>query len=128
MANFHKNGQFVTNNYKKSIFNGVFTNYETFIPMYQTRVLLHTLLNRRFSICYHFKTFHVQMDHLKAILMKKKKNDPRISLIRVLNHLLIIYIHLKLLFRMYLKQMFLLRCCSRKVLRVKFEKKASKII
>ena len=59
---------------------------------------------------------------------EKKKNDPRISLIRVLNHLLIIYIHLKLLFRMYLKQMFLLRCCSRKVLRVKFEKKASKII
>ena len=128
MANFHKNGQFVTNNYKKSIFNGVFTNYETFIPMYQTRVLLHTLLHRRFSICYHFKTFHVQMDHLKAILMKKKKNYPRISLISVLNHLLIIYIHLKLLFRMYLKQMFLLRCCSRKVLRVKFEKKASKII
>ena len=76
MANFHKNGQFVTNNYKKSIFNGVFTNYETFIPMYQTRVLLHTLLHRRFSICYHFKTFHVQMDHLKAILMKKKKWSP----------------------------------------------------
>ena len=47
---------------------------------------------------------------------------PRISLIRVLNHFLISCIHLKLLFRMYLKEMFLLNCPSWEVLCFKFER------
>ena len=45
---------------------------------------------------------------------------PRISLIHVLNHFLISFIHLKLLFRMFLKDMFLLSCRSWEVLRFKF--------
>ena len=32
--------------------------------------LLHTLLRRNFSICWDFKTFHFEIDHLKTILIK----------------------------------------------------------
>ena len=56
-----KNGKFVTSVYRKPTFSGVFTNYESFIPTYQKRGLLHTLLHRSFSIC---------CDHLKTILIK----------------------------------------------------------
>ena len=65
-----KNGKFVTSVYRKPTFSGVFTNYESFIPTYQKRGLLHTLLHRSFSICCDFKTFHFEIDHLKTILIK----------------------------------------------------------
>ena len=56
-----KNGKFVTSVYRKPTFSGVFTNYESFIPTYQKRGLLHTLLHRSFSICCDFKTFHFEI-------------------------------------------------------------------
>ena len=65
-----KNGKFVTSVYRKPTFSGILTNYESFIPMYQKRGLLHTLLNRSFTICCDFKTFHFEIDYLKTILMK----------------------------------------------------------
>ena len=65
-----KNGKFVTSVYRKPTFSGVFTNYESFIPTYQKRGLLHTLLYRSFSICCDFKTFHLEIYHLKTILIK----------------------------------------------------------
>ena len=51
-----KNGKFVTSVYRKPRFSGAFTNYESFIPAYQKRGLLHALLHRSFSICCDFKT------------------------------------------------------------------------
>ena len=69
---YGKNGKFVTNVYRKPTFSEVFTNYESFIPAYQKRGLLHTLLHRSFSICCDFKTFHFEIDHLKTILIKKQ--------------------------------------------------------
>ena len=65
-----KNGKFVTSVYRRPAFSGVFTNYESFIPTYQKRGLLHTLLHMSFSICCDFKTFHFEIDHLKTILIK----------------------------------------------------------
>ena len=65
-----KNRKFVTSVYRKPIFSGVLTNYESFIPMYEKRGLLHILLHRSFSICCDFKTFHFEIDHLKTILIK----------------------------------------------------------
>ena len=65
-----KNGKFVTSVYRKPTFSGVLTKFESFIPTYQKRGLLHTLLHRRFSICCDFKTFHFEIDHLKTILIK----------------------------------------------------------
>ena len=64
------NGRFVTSVYKKLTFSGVYTNYESFIPTYQKRGLLHALLHRSFSICCDFKTFHFEIDHLKTIFIK----------------------------------------------------------
>ena len=65
-----KNGKFVTSVYRKSTINGVFTNYESFIPTYQKKGLLHTFLQRSSSISCDFKTFHFEIDHLKNILIK----------------------------------------------------------
>ena len=61
----HKNGKFVTSVYRKPIFSGVFTNYESFIATYQKRGV-----HRSFSMCCDFKTFHFEIDHLKTILIK----------------------------------------------------------
>ena len=65
-----KNGKFVTSVYRKPTFNGVFTSYESFVPTYQKRGLLHILLHRSFSISCDFKTFHFKIDHLMTILIK----------------------------------------------------------
>ena len=67
-----KNDTFNTSVYRKPTFSVVFTNYESFIPTYQKRRLLHTLLHRNFNICCDFKTFHFEIDHLKSILIKKQ--------------------------------------------------------
>ena len=66
----HKNGKFVTSAYRKATFTGFFTSYKSFVPTYQMRGLLHTLLHRSFSICCDFKTFHFEISHLKTILKK----------------------------------------------------------
>ena len=65
-----KNGKFLTSVFRKPTLSEVFTNYKSFIPTYQKRGLLHTLLHRSFSICCDFKTFHFEIDHLKTILIK----------------------------------------------------------
>ena len=70
LAHFRKNRKFVTSVYRKPTFSGVFTNYESLIPTYQKRGLLHTLLHRSFSKCCDFKTFHFEIDYLKTILIK----------------------------------------------------------
>ena len=99
-----KNGKFPTSVCRKPTFSGVFTNYESFIPTYEKGGLLHTLLHRRFSICCDLKTFHFEIDHLKTILMKNNYSPNFIDL--CIKSFLISCIHMKLLFRMYLKECF----------------------
>ena len=70
IKNCRKNRKFVNSVYRKPTISGFFTNYESFIPTYQKRGLLHTLLHRSLSICCDFKTFHFEIDHLKTILIK----------------------------------------------------------
>ena len=65
-----KNDKFFTSVYRKPTLSGVLTNYESFIPTYQKRGLLQTLLHRSFSICCNSKTFHFEIDHLKTIFIK----------------------------------------------------------
>ena len=79
-----------------------------FYTHYFIRVLAYVLNFKTFSIIWRLSSW-------KTII-------PQISLIRVLDHFLINNMHLKLLFRMYLKEMFLLSCRSWEVLRFKFEK------
>ena len=119
VKNCCKNDKYVTSVYRKPTFSGAFQQLWKFYSNAPKERILHTLFHRSFSICCDFKTFHSEIDHLKTILIKKI--IPGISKIRVLNHFLINYIHLKLWFRMYLKEMFLLSCRSWEVLRFKFE-------
>ena len=62
----------------------------------------------------------IEIDHLKIIF--RKNNYSQTSLIRALHHFLINCTHLKLLFRVYLKGMFMLSCHSWEVLRFKFKR------
>ena len=62
--------KFVTSVYRKPIFSGVFSNYESFIPTYQKRGLLHALLHGSFSICWNFTIFYFEIDHMETILIK----------------------------------------------------------
>ena len=71
----HKNGKFVTSVYKKPTFSWVFTNYESLFPPYHKSGLYHILLCRNFSICCDFKTFHFEINHLKAML--RNNNCPQ---------------------------------------------------
>ena len=57
-----KNGKFVTSVYRKPTSTGLFTNYESLIPTYQKRGLLHTLPHRSFCICCDFNTFHFEIE------------------------------------------------------------------
>ena len=84
-----KNDKFVTSAYRKPTFSGNFTIYESFIPTYQKRGLLYTLLLKDFTIYKSFiptyqkrgllytllhksfsKAFLFEIDHLKTILLK----------------------------------------------------------
>ena len=92
---FHKNGKFVTSVYIKPTFTGVYIKYDSFIPTYQKRGPLHTLLYSSFSICCDFKTFHFELDHSKIIL---RKNNYFLNFMDpwFFHRFLINYIHLKL--------------------------------
>ena len=68
----HKNSKYVTSVYGKPTFSGVFTSYESFIPMYQERGLLHMLLHRIFSICCDFKTISFRSRSFEDYPQKKK--------------------------------------------------------
>ena len=59
-----KNRKFVISVYRKPTFS------VGFIPTYQKRGILRTILHMIFSICCDFKTFHFEIDHLKTILIK----------------------------------------------------------
>ena len=46
-----ENNKFVTSIYRKPIFSGVFTNFESFIPDMRKGALIETLLHRGFRLC-----------------------------------------------------------------------------
>ena len=67
IRNTEKNA-FETSVYRKSTFSGVFTNFESFIPMTYKLGLLETVLFRSFSICFSYAQFHEEIVKLKEIL------------------------------------------------------------
>ena len=76
----------------------------------QIHLFTATLLYRSFIRYFDFKTSRLEIDHLKTIF--RKTIILWVSMIRVLNHFLVNCIHLKLLLRMYLKEMFLYKLPS----------------
>ena len=85
-------------------------NYDTCMRLSSWRLMK--------TMCYDYKNYaswglsSLKLSSWKTIILQ----------FRVLNHFSISCIHLKLLSRMYLKEMFLLSCRSWEVLRFKFER------
>ena len=66
---------YFTEVYRKSIFSGVFTSFESFIPIMHKRGLIETLLHRSFRLCSSYENFHREIQTLKAIF--KRNNYPQ---------------------------------------------------
>ena len=68
---FEKTVKFVTSVFRKETFSGVYTNFIGFIPLDYKFRLVHTLLNRCFSVSSDFLKFHHEVEKLKKTLSKK---------------------------------------------------------
>lgn len=64
------NGKFVTDVYRKPTFSGVYSNFNSFIPISYKYGLVLTLIFRCFSICSDMSRFHNELCELKNILRK----------------------------------------------------------
>ena len=56
--------------YRKVAFSGVFTNFESFIPVCYKSSLIFTLLFRAFKLCSNFELFHQEILYLKDIFKR----------------------------------------------------------
>ena len=61
---------FSTNIYRKVTFSGVFTNFESFIPISYKSNLIFMLLFRAFKLCSTFELFHQEILNLKDIFKR----------------------------------------------------------
>ena len=71
---YRESGKLVASVNRKRTSSGDFTYYKSFIPTYQKRGLLNTFHHSSFSICFDFKKFHLEIDHLKSNF--RKDNYP----------------------------------------------------
>ena len=62
------NQQFKTSVYRKPIFSGLFTHYESYMDQTYKKSLIDTLLFHCFSICYEHILFHLEVENLKEVL------------------------------------------------------------
>ena len=72
------NGHFSTSVFHKPTSTGLFTNFNSFIPMTYKKGLLLSLISRYFSICSSYQSFHCELQNLKQIF---SRNGYPISLI-----------------------------------------------
>ena len=70
----YKNKRFVTSIFRKATFNGVYTNYDSFILENYKIGLVHTLLFRLFKIYSSMGNFYTELEHLRSIF--KCNNYP----------------------------------------------------
>ena len=61
---------FSTSVYRKPTFSGVFTNFDSFIPLSYKTGLIWLLLYRAFSLCSSFELFHQEILKLKDIFKR----------------------------------------------------------
>ena len=65
-----KGSTFETSVYRKPTFSGLFTNFDSFLPMDYKIGLIRTLLHRGFELCSKMTSFHSEVEFLKTILRK----------------------------------------------------------
>ena len=80
-----ENNKFVTSVYRKLTFNGVFTNFESFVPEIHKRGLIETLPHRSFRLCSSYENFHWEIETLKSIF--KHNNYPQNFVNQCINYL-----------------------------------------
>ena len=64
------NNRFLTSVYHKPTFSGVFTNFDSFIPLSYKSRLISSLLFRAFKLCSNFEIFHQEIMLLKDIFKR----------------------------------------------------------
>ena len=69
-----QNKRFVTSIFCKATFNGVFTNYDSFMSNTYKIGLVHTLLFRFSKICSSMENFHIEVELQRSIF--KRNNYP----------------------------------------------------
>ena len=67
---FRKEGQFVTNVYRKPTFSGVYTTFESFLPATCKFGMVYTLAYRCFQICSGWTKFNQELRFLKGVFLK----------------------------------------------------------
>ena len=63
-------GRFSAFVYHKPTFTGLFTNFESFIPLVYKKGLVLTLLFRYFNICSSYAIFHKELENFKKVMLK----------------------------------------------------------
>ena len=60
-------GKFTTSVYRKPTFTGLFTNFQSFIPLTYKRSLVSCLLHRIFNLCSSYENFHAQLEVIRKL-------------------------------------------------------------
>ena len=63
-------GKFTTTIYRKPTFNGVYGNFESFLPSVYKFDMVYTLVYRCFRICSNWTQLHTELTFLKGIFQK----------------------------------------------------------
>ena len=64
------NNRFLTSVYPKPTFSGIFTNFDSYIPLSYKSGLISSLLYRAFKLCSNFEIFHQEIIFLKDIFKR----------------------------------------------------------
>ena len=68
------NNRFLSSVYRKPTFSGVFTNFDSYIPLSYKSGLISSLLYRAFKLCSNFEIFHQEIIFLKDIFKRNPSN------------------------------------------------------
>ena len=68
----HKNNGFVTSIYRKPTFSGIYSHYDSFLPLVYKRGLISSLMFRIFHLSSNWSIIHAEIQNLKAFLIKNK--------------------------------------------------------
>ena len=82
-----ENNKFTTSVFRKPTFSGVFTNFDSFIPIPYKHGIVNTLIFRCFKISSSYDRLHNEIVYLKEIF--KHNRYPKILLIFLLKSFLI---------------------------------------
>ena len=55
--------------FRKTTHSGVYSHYTSFIPTRMKQQLIYTLVDRAWKLCSSYKLWHLEMEHLKSMMM-----------------------------------------------------------